>query len=124
MKPNTRTFVAGAVLAGAAGVMIAGARARRAPARRPPHTGEGARRGSRPRIVILGGGFAGAYTARHLERLLGPSEAEVVLISRQNYFQMTPLLIEVGAGVLDARDITNPIRPMLRTARFVEGSVE
>src|SRR5438034_4865549 len=117
MKPTYRNIAAGLLLAGTAGVLLAEARSRRSSARRPVETGE------QPRIVILGGGFGGVYTARHLEKLLAPGEAEVVLISRHNYFLMTPLLFEVGAGVLDVRDIANPIRSMLRTARFVEGSV-
>jgi NADH dehydrogenase len=122
MKLDTRTFIAGGLLAGAAGMLIAGTRSRKSPARL--NTNEDARGGSRPRILVLGGGFGGAYTARHLERLLGPDEAEIVLISRHNYFMMTPLLFEVGAGVLDARAIANPIRSILRSTRFVEGSVE
>ena len=37
------------------------------------------------RIVILGGGFAGAYTARYLEKLLRAEEASIALINRENY---------------------------------------
>ncbi|MHC4108955.1 MAG: NAD(P)-binding protein, partial [Planctomycetota bacterium] len=42
--------------------------------------------GYRSRIVILGGGFAGAYCAQALERTLRGLNAEVVLIDRHNYF--------------------------------------
>jgi NADH dehydrogenase len=82
------------------------------------------------RVLILGGGFGGVYTALHLERLLRkarrhlPRPVEVTLVSRDNYFLMTPLLFEAGSGVLEPRHTVNPIRPLLRTARFVEGEVE
>src|SRR5262249_19176151 len=43
--------------------------------------------GARKRVVILGGGFAGLYTAIHLERLLrGRQDVEVVLVNKENYF--------------------------------------
>ena len=37
-------------------------------------------------VLILGGGFAGVYTARHLEKLLRPEEALITLINRENYW--------------------------------------
>ncbi len=77
------------------------------------------------KILILGGGFAGVYTALHLEKLGGPSRnIEVTLISRDNYFLMTPLLFEAGSGVLEPRHAVNPIRPLLRHTRFVEAEIK
>jgi NADH dehydrogenase len=83
------------------------------------------------RILILGGGFGGVYTAMHLERLLrrrgrdrGANPIAVTLVSRDNYFLMTPLLFEAGSGVLEPRHTVNPIRPLFKTTRFVEGEVE
>jgi NADH dehydrogenase len=74
--------------------------------------------------VILGGGFGGAYTARHLEKLLRRRpDVEVVLISRDNFFVMTPLLFNVCSGSLDTRHVSVPIRAFLRTTRFAEGTV-
>ena len=56
------------------------------------------------RIVILGGGFGGVYTARHLERLFRHrSDVEIVLVSRDNFLLMTPLLFEVFSGTLELR---------------------
>jgi NADH:quinone reductase (non-electrogenic) len=76
------------------------------------------------RIVILGGGFGGAYTARHLEKLLRRRpDVEILLISRDNYFVMTPLLFNVCSGTLDMRHISVPIRAFLRSARFAEATV-
>lgn len=77
------------------------------------------------RIVILGGGFGGVYTARRLEKQLrnGPN-VEITLVSRDNYFLMTPLLFEAGSGVLDPRHTVTPIRRMLDRTQFDEAEVE
>ncbi len=77
------------------------------------------------RIVILGGGFGGATTARRLERLCkGRTDVEIVLVSRDNFLLMTPLLFEVCSGALDAGHCSFPIRAFLRTTRFVEAAVQ
>jgi NADH dehydrogenase len=91
-----------------------------------PQTGSpGAGRASKTRIVILGGGFGGLYTARHLERLCRRRpDVEIVLVSRDNFLLMTPLLFEVCSGVLDARHCCFPLRAFLRTTRFVEAAVQ
>jgi NADH dehydrogenase len=75
--------------------------------------------------VILGGGFGGVYTARHLEQLCKRRpDVEVVLVSRDNFLLMTPLLFGVCSGTLDARHCSFPVRTFLRTTRFVEATVE
>src|SRR6476660_406261 len=77
------------------------------------------------RIVILGGGFAGVTTAQRLERLCKRRrDVEIVLVSRDNFLLMTPLLFEVCSGALEARHCSFPIRAFLRTTRFVEATVE
>jgi NADH dehydrogenase len=79
---------------------------------------------SKKRILILGGGFGGVYTARHLERLFKRrSDVEIVLVSRDNFLLLTPLLFEVFSGTLDVRHCSFPIRAFLRTTRFVEAAV-
>src|SRR5262245_23752444 len=76
------------------------------------------------RVLILGGGFGGVTTARYLERLRKRRrDVEIVLVSRDNFLLMTPLLFEVCSGALDARHCSFPIRAFLRTTRFVEASV-
>jgi NADH dehydrogenase len=80
---------------------------------------------SKKRILILGGGFGGVYTARHLERLFKRrSDVEIVLVSRDNFLLMTPLLFEVFSGTLDVRHCSLPIRAFLQTTRFVEATVQ
>ena len=76
------------------------------------------------RIVILGGGFAGVTTARKLEHELRANrDVEIVLVSRSNFFVLTPLLFEACSGTLELRHCAQPIRPALRASRFVEAEV-
>src|SRR4029077_4080817 len=74
------------------------------------------------RVLILGGGFGGLYTALEFERRRDP-DIEVTLISQENFFLFTPMLHEVAASDLDLTHIVNPIRKMLRHVRFFEGDV-
>src|SRR3954471_14281209 len=76
-----------------------------------------------PRVVVLGGGFGGVTAARRLERACG-RRAEITLVSRENFFVLTPLLFEACSGRLELRHCAQPIRPALRRARFLEGRVE
>ena len=77
------------------------------------------------RVVILGGGFGAVATARRLERLVrGRPDVEIVLISRDNFLFVTPLLFEVFSGALEPRSCSIPIREALRSARFIEADVE
>jgi NADH:ubiquinone reductase (H+-translocating) len=78
--------------------------------------------GSRTRIVVLGGGFGGVYTALHLERLLG-SSAEITLVSRDNFFLFTPMLHEVAASDIDITHLVSPLRALLRHATVFVGEV-
>lgn len=72
------------------------------------------------RIVILGGGFGGAYTALHLEkRLRNAPDVEVVLVSRENFVLFTPMLHEVAGSDLNVTDIVQPLRIMLRHTRIL-----
>lgn len=75
------------------------------------------------RILILGGGFAGLATARKLERMLRPGEAEMTLISRENFTLFTPMLPEIGSGNLETRHVVTPVRAQLRRTSFVLGDV-
>ena len=73
------------------------------------------------RIVIAGGGFAGLYAARYLDkRLARRSDIEVTLVSRENFILFTPMLHEVAAGDLSPTDIVNPLRRILRYVNVVQ----
>jgi NADH dehydrogenase len=76
-------------------------------------------------IVIIGGGFAGLYTALELEkRLKREEDVSVTLLASENFFLFTPMLPETGAGSIATRHIVSPFRKLLRTARFAEVTVE
>jgi len=80
--------------------------------------------GRRLRILILGGGFAGYYALRRLERHLGRNSGfEITLINRDNYMLFTSLLHEVAASDLDAADIVNPLHRLVCRAKFFSGEV-
>jgi NADH dehydrogenase len=77
------------------------------------------------RILILGGGFGGIYTALELERLVGDDSSIVVtLVNADNFFLFTPMLHEIAAGDLDITTIVNPIRKLLKRVRFFCGGAE
>jgi NADH dehydrogenase len=67
---------------------------------------------SRP-IVIVGGGFAGAYLARYLERHL-PGGWQIVLFSEENFLTFTPMLAEVVGSSIDPRHVVRPLRQLLK----------
>ena len=65
---------------------------------------------ARPRILIIGGGFAGLNAARGLAHL----PVDVTLIDRRNHHTFQPLLYQVALAVLSPADIAQPIRSILR----------
>lgn len=72
------------------------------------------RDGQRKRIVILGGGFGGIYTALYLEKALKRrDDFEILLINKENYFVFQPMLAEVVSGSVGILDTVSPIRRML-----------
>jgi NADH:ubiquinone reductase (H+-translocating) len=75
------------------------------------------------RIVILGGGFGGAYCAKALEKEVRAVDCEIYLIDKRNYFVFYPLLIEAGAGNIEPRHAVVPIRPFLRKTHFHTGQL-
>src|SRR5215471_1261917 len=77
------------------------------------------------RIVIAGGGFAGLYAAKYLDKKLAwRSDIDITLISRENFILFTPMLHEVAAGDLYPGDIVNPIRRILHHVKFVDADVQ
>ena len=80
-----------------------------------------------PRIMILGGGFAGVTTALELaKRTAGVLPVDITLVSEQNFFLFTPMLAEAATGAVETRHVLYPIRPLCgkRGVEFGEMSVE
>src|SRR5437660_8297725 len=66
-----------------------------------------------PRVVIVGGGFGGLAAAK----ALGKTNAQVILIDRQNHHLFQPLVYPVATSVLSPGQIGSPIRGILRKQR-------
>jgi NADH:ubiquinone reductase (H+-translocating) len=69
-----------------------------------------------PRVVIIGGGFAGLYAAKRFSR----GAVQVTLIDRQNYHLFQPLLYQVATAGLSPGDIATPIRSLVAKQSNVE----
>ncbi|MDA8368584.1 MAG: NAD(P)/FAD-dependent oxidoreductase [Nocardiopsaceae bacterium] len=77
---------------------------------------------SRPRIVVIGAGFAGLHALRRLERRIPKSAAEIVLISPNDYMLYTPLLPQVASGLLTPQSLAVSLHRVLNRTRMVPGS--
>jgi NADH dehydrogenase len=65
---------------------------------------------ARPRVLIIGGGFAGLNAARGVAHL----PVDLTLVDRRNHHTFQPLLYQVALAVLSPADIAQPIRSILR----------
>jgi NADH:ubiquinone reductase (H+-translocating) len=74
------------------------------------------------KLVIVGGGFAGATLAEQLGRRVAP-DVEVIVISSENHMTFTPMLAEVAGRSLSALDVTVPGRQIARGATWVTAAV-
>jgi len=74
------------------------------------------------RVIIVGGGFAGATLAEDLSRRLAPS-IEVVVISSENHMVFTPMLAEVAGRSLSGLDVVIPGRQMAPRATWLTATV-
>src|SRR6266404_5456601 len=75
-------------------------------------------------VLILGGGFAGVYTARYLEKLLRAEEASITLINRENYWVYQPMLPEVISGSIGLTNVVSPIRRLCPRTNLIMREVE
>src|SRR5689334_13511655 len=71
--------------------------------------GDAAPAGARPRVLILGGGFAGIGAAQELE----DADAEVVLVDRHDYHTFQPLLYQLATGLLEQTAVGHSLRDLV-----------
>jgi NADH dehydrogenase len=80
------------------------------------------------RILILGGGFGGVYTALTLEKALKAEirrgEVELGLVSRENYIVFQPMLPEVISGSIGVLDVITPIRRLCPNTNLYTRTIE
>ncbi|WP_337018567.1 NAD(P)/FAD-dependent oxidoreductase [Oceanobacillus massiliensis] len=80
---------------------------------------------SKPKIVVLGAGYAGLVTTRRLSQKLSPEEAEIVLINKHNYHYESTWLHEVAAGTINPNQarfmLTDAVNP--KKVRLIYDSV-
>ena len=76
-----------------------------------------------PKILIVGGGYAGFYTAKKLEKHLFKGEAEVTLVDPLPYMTYQPFLPEVAAGSIEERHVIVSHRKHLRKTNIITGKV-
>lgn len=92
---------------------------------RARRAGPGSQPAPPPRVVIVGGGFAGVSAAQRFERLdLRGHRCDVTLVSESNFLLFTPMLAEVASGALEAQHISAPVRAAAAHTRFVHGTVQ
>src|SRR5206468_2666085 len=80
---------------------------------------------SRKRVLILGGGFGGVYTALAIEKLRGrQDEFEITLVNRENYFVYQPMLAEIISGSIGLFDTVSPLRRLLKMTVILVGIID
>jgi cytochrome bd-type quinol oxidase subunit 2/NADH dehydrogenase FAD-containing subunit len=77
----------------------------------------------KPRILIVGGGYVGLYTAMRLLKKLNRGEATVTVVDPRSYMTYLPFLPEAAAGNVAPRNLVAPLRSVLTGAEVVTGHV-
>ncbi|MER7122089.1 NAD(P)/FAD-dependent oxidoreductase [Streptomyces goshikiensis] len=75
----------------------------------------------RTRILVVGGGYVGMYTALRLQKKLRDGEAEVTVVTPEPYMTYQPFLPEAAAGSISPRHVVVPLRRLLHKCRIVIG---
>ncbi|HLV03163.1 NAD(P)/FAD-dependent oxidoreductase [uncultured Georgenia sp.] len=75
------------------------------------------------RILLLGGGYIGLYTALGLRKQMGRDEVEIAIVDPRSYMTYQPFLPEAAAGNLEPRHVVAPLRRELRGCTLITGSV-
>jgi NADH dehydrogenase len=76
------------------------------------------------RVLVIGGGSVGFYTAHRLMRGARPDEIDVTVVDPRSYMTYQPFLPESAAGNLSPRHVVVPLRTVLRGVRVLTGHIE
>jgi NADH dehydrogenase len=76
-----------------------------------------------PRILVIGGGYVGMYTALRLKRRLRDAEATITVVDTQSYMTYQPFLPESAAGNLEPRHVVVPLRRVLEGCTLLTGRI-
>jgi NADH dehydrogenase len=76
-----------------------------------------------PRILIVGGGYVGMYTALQLQKKMRRDEAHVIVVDPRSYMTYQPFLPEAAAGNLEPRHVVVPLRRVLHKCEVVTAAV-
>ena len=87
------------------------------------HVIAGPMSGQPPRILIVGGGFAGMYTARQLRRRLRRGEVVVMLVNPRGFMTYQPFLAEAAAGTIEPRYVVTSLRRVLPGTEVLTGRI-
>ena len=63
---------------------------------------------ARPRVLVLGGGFAGVGAARALKK----ADVDVVVVDKHDYHTFQPLLYQVATALLEPAEVGHPLRDL------------
>src|ERR1700742_411817 len=75
------------------------------------------------RIVIVGGGYVGMYTALRLQRKLSRGAVDITVVEPQSNMTYQPFLPEAAAGSVEPRHVVVPLRKVLRKCNVITGAV-
>lgn len=75
------------------------------------------------RILIVGGGYVGMYTALRAQQKLSSGRAEIVVVDPQPNMTYQPFLPEAAAGSIEPRHVVVPLRRVLKKCRVITGTV-
>ncbi|GAA2667255.1 MULTISPECIES: NAD(P)/FAD-dependent oxidoreductase [Actinosynnema] len=77
---------------------------------------------AKPKVLVVGTGFAGFHALKSLEKALPRDAAELIAVNPTDYTLYVPLLPEVAGGSLDPRRVAVPLRTSLKRTRLVLGT--
>ena len=82
-----------------------------------------AQRADPTRILVVGGGYVGMYTALGLQKKLRKDEATITVVDPQPNMTYQPFLPEAAAGSVEPRHVVVPLRPVLKRCHILAGRV-